>query len=120
MFDNYGRTKKSFLKLHAVFDPLKVIALRTILKEEVSKRQGAGSSTGYTYMSGDQETVESTSVATMNHPHQMKLNQRQAVVVATTTAMVAANDSDYMINYDPASSVPTPSYSNWAVLPSYP
>ncbi|KAD0066200.1 hypothetical protein E3N88_44827 [Mikania micrantha] len=33
-----------------------VLALRSILKEQVSKRQGAGSSTGYTYMSGE-ETV---------------------------------------------------------------
>ncbi|KAK1434893.1 hypothetical protein QVD17_00647 [Tagetes erecta] len=93
-----------------------VLALRTILKEQVSKRQGAGSSTGYTYMSGE-ETVESTSVATMNHSHQLKLSQRHAAVATTT----AANESNYMIKYDPASSVPTtPSYSNWAVLPSYP
>ncbi|KAI3822565.1 hypothetical protein L1987_10157 [Smallanthus sonchifolius] len=98
-----------------------VLALRTILKEQVSKRQGAGSSTGYTYMSGE-ETVESTSAATIrttnNHPHQLTLGQHQAVA-ATTTAMVAA-DSNFMMNYEPASSVPTPSYSNWAVLPSFP
>ncbi|KAK9072786.1 hypothetical protein SSX86_009221 [Deinandra increscens subsp. villosa] len=89
-----------------------VLALRTILKQQVSKRQGAGSSTGYTYMSGE-ETVESTSVATAhtatNRPHQLKLG----------TAVIA-DDNNYMINYDPASSVPTPSYSNWAVIPSYP
>ncbi|XP_022007687.1 homeobox-leucine zipper protein ATHB-22 [Helianthus annuus] len=99
-----------------------VLALRTILKEQVSKRQGAGSSTGYTYMSGE-ETVESTSAATIrttnNHPHhQLSLGQHQAVV-ATTTAMVA-DENNFMINYDPASSVPAPSYSNWHVLPSYP
>lgn len=94
-----------------------MLALRTILKEQVSKRQGAGSSTGYTYMSGE-ETVESTSVATIranSHPHQLTLGQHQAA-----TATTAAIDSNYVINYDPATSVPTPSYSNWAVLPSYP
>ncbi|XP_076924489.1 homeobox-leucine zipper protein ATHB-22-like [Bidens hawaiensis] len=99
-----------------------VLALRTILKEQVSKRQGAGSSTGYIYMSGE-ETVESTSVATIptatNHPHQLKLGLHQAV--ATTTAAMATDDNNnYMVNYDPASSVPTQSYSNWPVLPSYP
>ncbi|KAI3706676.1 hypothetical protein L6452_24582 [Arctium lappa] len=94
-----------------------VLALRTILKEQVSKRQGAGSSTGYTYVSGE-ETVESTSVATIrtttnNHPHQLTLGGQHA----TTAAM----DCNYVLNYDPATSMPpTPSYSNWAVLPSYP
>ncbi|XP_071709718.1 homeobox-leucine zipper protein ATHB-22-like [Rutidosis leptorrhynchoides] len=93
-----------------------VLALRTILKEQVSKRQGAGSSTGYTYVSGE-DTVESTSVATVrtsnNHPHQLTLGQHQA---ATT----APYDSNYVMNYDPATSVPAPPYNNWAVLPSYP
>nr|XP_043623429.1 homeobox-leucine zipper protein ATHB-22 [Erigeron canadensis] len=98
-----------------------VLALRTILKEQVSKKQGAGSSTGYTYMSGE-ETVESTSVATIrtttNHPHhQLTLGQHQSGT--TTTSAMITNDSNYMMNYDPTS-VPTPSYSNWAVLPSYP
>lgn len=94
------------------------MALRTILKEQVSKRQGAGSSTGYTYISGE-ETVESTSVATIRtsttQPHQLTLGQHQAVV-ATTPVI----DPNYVINYDPATSMATPSYSNWAVLPSYP
>ncbi|KAI3716663.1 hypothetical protein L1987_67687 [Smallanthus sonchifolius] len=108
-FDVVSREKQKLLQ--------EVLALRTILKEQVSKRQGAGSSTGYTYMSCE-ETVESTSAATTNHPRQLKLGQHQAAV-ATTSAMVT-DDSNYMINYDPASSVPTPSYSNWAVLPSYP
>ncbi|KAJ0476654.1 putative transcription factor homeobox-WOX family [Helianthus annuus] len=94
-----------------------VLALRTILKEQVSKRQGAGSSTGYTYMSGE-ETVESTSAATNHHHHQLILGQHQPVA-ATTAAMVTVDSND-MMNYDPGSSVPTPSYSNWPVLPSYP
>ncbi|XP_076882427.1 homeobox-leucine zipper protein ATHB-22-like [Bidens hawaiensis] len=98
-----------------------VLALRTILKEQVSKRQGAGSSTGYTYMSGE-ETVESTSAATIptaaNHTHQLTLGQHQAAVA--TTAAMATDDNNYMVNYDPVSSVATPSYSNWPVLPSYP
>ncbi|XP_024984815.1 putative homeobox-leucine zipper protein ATHB-51 [Cynara cardunculus var. scolymus] len=99
-----------------------VLALRTILKEQVSKRQGAGSSTGYTYISGE-ETVESTSVATIrtttnHHPHQLTLGGQHAT---TTTAAAAAMDCNYVLNYDPATSMPpTPSYSNWAVLPTYP
>ncbi|KAK1429421.1 hypothetical protein QVD17_11630 [Tagetes erecta] len=90
-----------------------VLALRTILKQRVNKRQGAGSSTRYTYMSGE-ETIESASAAntTNNHPHQLTLGQHQGAV-ASTTAM-----ADRMINYDPGSSVSAP-YSKWAVLPSY-
>ncbi|KVI07948.1 putative homeobox-leucine zipper protein ATHB-51 [Cynara cardunculus var. scolymus] len=88
-----------------------VLALRTILKEQ-GKRQAAVSTTGYTDMSGE-ETVESTSVAAIrssnNHPHH--------TVVAANTA--AAVECSYMLNYD-GSAMPTPSYSNWAVLPSYP
>ncbi|XP_076937746.1 homeobox-leucine zipper protein ATHB-22-like [Bidens hawaiensis] len=85
-----------------------VLALRTILHEQVSKRQGAGSSAGYTYMSGTEETVESTSAAANNQP-----------VVATTAAMIAA-DSNYSMNYGPVPSAPMPSYSNWPVFSSYP
>ncbi|GKC97756.1 putative homeobox-leucine zipper protein ATHB-51 [Tanacetum coccineum] len=99
-----------------------VLALRTLLKEQVSKRQGAGSSTGYTYMSGE-ETVESTSVATLrttgNHHHQLTLGQHQAGP-ATTNALLPIDNNNYSLNYDPAPSMATPSYSNWAVLPSYP
>ncbi|XP_071701347.1 putative homeobox-leucine zipper protein ATHB-51 isoform X2 [Rutidosis leptorrhynchoides] len=109
-FDAVSREKQ---KLHE-----EVLALRTILKEQVSKRQGAGSSTGYTYVSGE-ETVESTSVATIrtsnNNPHQLTLGQHQAA-----TATTAPIDSNYVMNYDPSTSVPTPSYSNWAVLSTYP
>ncbi|XP_023745898.1 homeobox-leucine zipper protein ATHB-22 isoform X2 [Lactuca sativa] len=100
-----------------------VLALRTILKEQVSKRQGAGSSTGNTYISGE-ETVESTSVATIrtiannHHHHQLSAGQQQGVV-ATTGAMTTSN-SNYGLTYDPTTSMPIPSYSNWAVLPSYP
>ncbi|KAJ9542670.1 hypothetical protein OSB04_029176 [Centaurea solstitialis] len=91
-----------------------VLALRTILKEQ-GKRQGAVSTTGYADMSGE-ETVESTSGGAAircsnNHPH-------QAAVAAANTA--AAMDCNYqMLNYDGAA-MPTPCYSNWAVLPSYP
>ncbi|KAJ9554968.1 hypothetical protein OSB04_009582 [Centaurea solstitialis] len=98
-----------------------VLALRTILKEQVSKRQGAGSSTGYTYISGE-ETVESTSVATIrtinnNHPHQLTLATQHTASASTSAAM----DCNYVLNYDPATSMPpTPSYSNWPLLPSYP
>ncbi|KAL8227099.1 hypothetical protein R6Q57_016931 [Mikania cordata] len=95
-----------------------VLALRTMLKEQLSKRQGAGSSTGYTtYMPGE-ETVESTSVAT-NSAHQLKLDQHSAVV-ATTTHMVAEDRNNCIMSYDQISSVATPSYSIWRVLPSYP
>ncbi|KAK9079361.1 hypothetical protein SSX86_001032 [Deinandra increscens subsp. villosa] len=90
-----------------------VLALRSILKDQVSKKQGAGSSTGYTYMSGE-ETVESTSAATTrttnDHHRHLTLGQQQTVPI----------ESNCMMNYDPTSSVPTPSYSNWPVLPSYP
>ncbi|KAL4592085.1 hypothetical protein LXL04_005067 [Taraxacum kok-saghyz] len=107
-------------------DPLgAVLALRSILKEQVSKRQGGGSSTGYTHISGE-ETVESTSVATIrtttnnnhHHHHPLKASQHQAAI-AKTGAMTAV-DSNYELNYNPATSTPIPSFSNWAVLPSYP
>ena len=83
--------------------------------------KGQGSSTGYTYMSGE-ETVESTSVATVrtnsNHHHQLTLGQHQDGP-ATANAKVPMHNN-YSLNYDPSSSMATPSYSNWAVLPSYP
>ncbi|KAI3706677.1 hypothetical protein L6452_24586 [Arctium lappa] len=75
-----------------------VLVLRTILKEQVSKRQGAGSSTGYTYISGE-ETVESTSVATIrtttnSHPHQLTLGVQHATTTGNTTM-----DCNYVLNY---------------------
>ncbi|KAI3522912.1 hypothetical protein L1887_00964 [Cichorium endivia] len=100
-----------------------VLALRTILKEQVSKRQRAGSSTGYTYISRE-ETVESTSAATIrttannHHHHQLTAGQHQATVA--TTAPLTAADNNYVLTYGPATSMPTPSYSEWAVPPSYP
>lgn len=85
-----------------------VLALRTILKDQ-GKRQAAVSTTGYTDMSGE-ETVESTSIrSSNNHGH-------QSVAAANTAVAV---DCNYMLNYDGVA-MPTPSYSNWAVLPSYP
>ncbi|KAI3746295.1 hypothetical protein L6452_08722 [Arctium lappa] len=89
-----------------------VLALRTLLKEQ-GKRPAAVSTTGYTDMSGE-ETVESTSVAAIrssnNHP-------RQQVIDTANTAVPV--DCNYMLNYDGVA-MGTPSYSNWAVLPSYP
>ncbi|PWA38921.1 Helix-turn-helix motif-containing protein [Artemisia annua] len=84
-----------------------VLALRTILKEHGCKRQ-AVSTPVYTDMSGE-ETVESTPMAAIHSSNNP--------IASATTDMDA--DCNYMINYDGAT-MHTSSYSNWAVLPSYP
>ncbi|KAI3776111.1 hypothetical protein L1987_45874 [Smallanthus sonchifolius] len=81
-----------------------VLALRTMLKEHASNRQGPEvSTTGYTDMSGE-ETVEST---TMTATRSSNNHSPQAM---------AALDCNYMLNYDGAAM--HTSYSNWAGLPN--
>ncbi|GJV90154.1 putative homeobox-leucine zipper protein ATHB-51 [Tanacetum coccineum] len=83
-----------------------VLALRTILKEHGSKRQ-AVSTPVYTDMSGE-ETVGSTPM--------------RLFTVPTTLLDVAtiALDADVTICLTMTGFKHTSSYSNWAVLPSYP
>ncbi|KAI3518194.1 hypothetical protein L1887_06671 [Cichorium endivia] len=90
-----------------------VLALRTILNEHGSKRQAAVSTTGYSDMTGEETTVESTSVAAIR-----SFNNQRHQAVATPASALAAVDCNYMLNYDGAT-MTTPSYCNWAALPSY-
>ncbi|KAL7614551.1 putative homeobox-leucine zipper protein ATHB-51 [Lactuca sativa] len=91
-----------------------VLALRAILKEHGNKRQAQVSATGYSDMTGEDTTVESTSVNAIRSSNNVSYQ-----AVATPSSAVAAGECNYMINYDGAS-VPTQSYYNWAGLPSYP
>lgn len=96
------------------FSLIKVLALRAILKEHGNKRQAQVSATGYSDMTGEDTTVESTSVNAIRSSNNVSYQ-----AVATPSSAVAAGECNYMINYDGAS-VPTQSYYNWAGLPSYP
>ncbi|CAH1435760.1 unnamed protein product [Lactuca virosa] len=91
-----------------------VLALRAILKEHGSKRQAQVSATGYSDMTGEDTTVESTSVNAIRSSNNVSYQ-----AVATPSSAVAAGECNYMLNYDGAA-VPTQSYYNWAGLPSYP
>ncbi|KAK6147126.1 hypothetical protein DH2020_018038 [Rehmannia glutinosa] len=79
-----------------------VLALRTILKDQVAKKQV---STGYTEVSGE-ETVESTSIPSSDKPR-------------GTNNVNQIGDCNYVLNVDDFSSVMMTPY-NWATLPSCP
>lgn len=93
---------------------LKVLALRTILKEQATKNQVSG---GYTEISGE-ETVESTSAAAILSSNRLPPPPPPPLQGTSNHHESIADQTHYVFAVDNYNQVVPPAY--WGVLPSYP